>query len=120
MSVFVLDFYGDLITLRPECREPMVFHTLESAKDKILEMFVQDDPNAPAGTINLQLLPDPEDDRILVYEANPDTGKVMVRWRFCGWHWPRDDMPGMDISNDELTLKNGKVISLYDIAMSDY
>lgn len=118
MSVFVLDFYGDLPTKRPDCREPLVFHTLEAAKDKIFEMFVQDNPDAPAGAINLQLLPDPEDDRILVYEANPDTGRVLVRWCMNGWHWPNDDMPGMKESNDIL-VKNGRSLSLYDLAMQE-
>jgi hypothetical protein len=118
MSVFVLDFFGDLPTKRPDCREPKAFHSLEEAVEVVKKMFIQDNPNAPAGTMNLDLLPDPEDDRILIWEANPDTHEIVVRWAMNGWHWPHDDMPGMFESSDKLEV-NGKEYSLYDLAMNE-
>lgn len=118
MSVFILDFFGDLPTTRPDCREPMCFSTLEATKRKIYEMFIQDDLDAPHDLVNQDLLPDPEDDRIIVWEANPETGKLVVRWAFNGWHWPHDDMPGMEEADDKLEI-NGKDLSLYTLAMCE-
>lgn len=115
MSVFILDFFGDLPVKRPDCREPMCFSSLEATLRKVYEMFVQ---GKEQPGINLDLLPDPEDDRIVVWEADPSTGRVMVSWAFNGWHWPHDDMPGMAEAGDDLEI-DGKIRSLYDIAMAD-
>ncbi len=55
--------------------------------------------------------PDPEDDRILIWEAQPD-GSEKVVWHFSGWHWntdefglpqgtlPGDDKPLYTLAND--------------------
>ena len=57
-------------------------------------------------------VPDPEDDRLLVWEVLP-TGHSKVVWHFSGWHWPQDEfgLPQGTLPGDDR--------SLYEIAMSD-
>lgn len=58
--------------------------------------------------------PDPEDDRIIVWELIPDHVMRPV-WHFSGWHWSRDFLNG---------LEDGKLPgdkdSLYGIAMEGW
>ena len=57
--------------------------------------------------------PDPEDDRILIWEILPSGHKKVV-WNFNGWHWDQD----------EFGLDQGKYIghkkSVYEEMMEDY
>ena len=45
--------------------------------------------DGPAGAF------DPEDDRILVWEALP-TGHMKVVWHASGWHWPSGECDDLD------------------------
>ena len=42
--------------------------------------------------------PDPEDDRILIWEITSD-GHQKVVWHFSGWHW---DFGARDVSEEDL------------------
>jgi len=57
--------------------------------------------------------PDPEDDRILIWEVLP-SGHKRVVWHFSGWHWDAEEFP---------YLEQGSLIgdkdSLYGLAMED-
>jgi hypothetical protein len=57
--------------------------------------------------------PDPEDDRILVWEILPSGHKKVV-WHFSGWHW----------DSDEFGLDQGKYLghekSLYEECIEEY
>ena len=57
--------------------------------------------------------PDPEDDRILIWEILP-TGHKKVVGHFSGWHWNAEEfgLPQMTLPGDEDTL--------YAIAMKNY
>jgi len=55
--------------------------------------------------------PDPEDDRILIWEIT-DTGHRKVVWHFSGWHWnaneyglPQGTLPGDDVCLIALALE---------------
>lgn len=57
--------------------------------------------------------PDPEDDKIEVWEFNGEPGTAKIIWGFWGWHWTMPEyiseqgkMPGMDRT-------------LYDLAMNE-
>src|SRR5437016_4716182 len=112
MSVFILEFNGDLPVNRPECRVPYAFYSLEDALAKVRDLFVKPGRDE-FEEYDLTTLPDPEDDRIVVYEANPETSNVKAVWAFCGWHW--------DIT--EFELEQGKLPgmdkSLYALAMEE-
>lgn len=55
--------------------------------------------------------PDPEDDRIVVWEFTNNESRKAV-WAFCGWHWDLDEL-GLT----EQGKLPGDTNSLYDIAM---
>ena len=57
--------------------------------------------------------PDPEDDRILIREVDPEAGTMRVVWHFSGWHW---DMNEFDLPQGKLL---GHDRSLYEEATSD-
>lgn len=49
--------------------------------------------------------PDPEDDRILIWEIQSD-GQAKVVWHFSGWHWNADefDLPQGTLPGDNISL----------------
>lgn len=114
MSVFILEFNGDLPINRPECRNPYAFYNLRDALLKVKEMFVKVEIDAHGPLYDLSTLPDPEDDRIVVYEANPDTNEVKAVWAFCGWHWNISEL-GLE----KETLLPGMEKTLYELAMEN-
>lgn len=61
--------------------------------------------------------PDPEDDRILIWELAPEKiGKVV--WHFSGWHWSSDanEFVGGPLPQGKLP---GFDKTLYELAMDD-
>lgn len=89
----MVEYLGDI--------EGRTFHkTYEEALHKISTDFPDEDT------------PDPEDDRILVWEIL-ETGHAKVVWHFSGWHWDAN----------EFNLPQGKLPghekSLYEIACFD-
>lgn len=70
--------------------------------------------------------PDPEDDRIVIWEISESLGRVAV-WHFSGWHWNFDaeDLPGGPLEQGTLdSLPFGrdwfKGKSIYTLCMEDY
>lgn len=57
--------------------------------------------------------PDPEDDRILIWEIL-DSGHAKVVWHFSGWHWDAEEfgLPQGKLPGDEEDL--------YTLALRDY
>jgi hypothetical protein len=49
--------------------------------------------------------PDPEDDRILIWER-PDTEPDKVVWHFSGWHWDAEEfgIPQGKLPHDDKSL----------------
>lgn len=60
-------------------------------------------------------LPDPEDDRIVIWELFAD-GSSVCRWQFSGWHWDPDagDLAGGPLDQGVLP---GDTVSLYALAI---
>lgn len=56
--------------------------------------------------------PDPEDDKIEVWEIDTDTASAKVVWGFWGWHWPVPD--GL-----EQGILPGDNKSLYEISSEE-
>lgn len=86
-----------------------VFNTL----DETLDAIAQDFPLVNDDGVPVRQTPDPEDDRIVVWELETGKKKTPVV-AFVGWHWSMTDLPGaidMTLPGDEMTL--------YDIAMED-
>lgn len=67
-----------------------VFESLEAALKAIaidfpLEEILDWETNQPTGQYH-RIGPDPEDDRILIWEILPSKHRKVV-WHFSGWHW---------------------------------
>lgn len=115
--LYLVNYYGDIESGKKVWEGPLIsweangksFRSLDDALIAIATDFplayderVDEAPHRET--------PDPEDDRIVVWEL--DEGKAMKAvWAFCGWHW----------TLDELNLKEqgwlpGDKHSLYDLA----
>ena len=125
---YVLEFFGDLPST-PGLDKPQSFATLEEALQRIESLFLKPAGQADCyclgceghveetGSHCIANLPDIEDDRILVWKADPDAESSMrVVWAFNGWHWQSDEHPGMEDANDVLPTSG---ISLYQICNFD-
>lgn len=68
-------------------------------------------------------IPDPEDDRVLLWEVS-DEGRKLV-WHFSGWHWSFDaeELPGGPLDQGSLPTDYPGTYwdkPLYSLAMEDY
>ena len=65
--------------------------------------------------------PDPEDDRIVVWEFDTNTSppQAKVVWVFNGWHWHHDVLPGMEDGYVNSALP-GCDLSLYQMTCKFY
>lgn len=87
--MFIIQYDGDLPRTRG-LTAPEAVGTLPEALDRLKELFGANPP-------------DVEDDRVLVFEANPSaTPSMKVVWAFIGWHWSYDGLPGLTEAKDEL------------------
>jgi hypothetical protein len=76
--------------------------TIHPSLDEALAMLAEQYPIVPEdqeeaefhgrepGSVMVRLTPDPEDDRILIWEVLP-SGHRKVVWAFSGWHWNDED-----------------------------
>lgn len=103
--IYVVEWFGDIPRLR---RLSMSAHgTLDDALSRIKDVC----GNTADDGYNL---PDPEDDRIVVWRCEPGE-PVTVAWHFSGWHWDHEaaDLPGGPI--DQGTLPD-QDMNLYALA----
>lgn len=114
--MFLVLYYGDIEwedrNVKPWKAHQHAFNNLDEALNAIAEDFPFEDVPFSEGE-SVRRTPDPEDDRIVVWEINPGEKMIPV-WTFCGWHWSSDDL-GLG----QGTLP-GDDKSLYEIAMGDY
>jgi hypothetical protein len=101
--MFVTFFYGDLYDIPPRSS-----HTLLDALNDLVALMKQprgwdtEPLEAEAYGNNPEVegyywFPDPEDDRIVIYEVKPP--HLTPVWHFSGWHW----------SCEEFGLEQGKL-----------
>lgn len=104
-KMYLVQCYGDLPLLRPECAQPVAFNELVDAYTWIMKNA--DDP-------------DPEDDRIVIWEICPEAEpSFKAVAHFSGWHWKNDasDLPGGPLLQMVLP---GDTIPLIDLVMLRY
>jgi hypothetical protein len=103
---YMVEYLGDI-------KGRWFFETLDLALAKISKDFPckNEEYDDWAGTTIVSDTPDPEDDRILVWEILP-TGHSKVVWHFSGWHWdsqefgiPQGSLPGATESLYSIALK---------------
>lgn len=105
-AVYVIERLGDLDGLT-------VHASLDDATAHLAAEFPYGEDEDLGGVVHrTRLTPDPEDDRILVWEILP-TGHRKVVWHFSGWHWNADEF---GIDQGSLT---GDARSLYQMANED-
>lgn len=117
--IYVIEYKGDLPHTR-RLEHPEAFYSLDEAFERLTRLFLTDvevwEENGKEYK-NYPNTPDPEDDRIVVWEMNPGaTASAKAVWHFSGWHWLHDanDLPGGPLEQGTLPALNGK--SLYDVA----
>lgn len=81
----------------------------ETTHNTFDEAIKQLETEYPINDEGIRMTPDPEDDRILIWEVL-DSGHKKVVWHFSGWHW---DTGEFDISQGSLP---GDKECLYKIA----
>ena len=107
---YVIEYLGDL--------EGEWDQTIHDSLDKALHsltalypVFTYEEHGVGASEDRRQT-PDPEDDRILIWEVLP-SGHRKVVWHFSGWHFDQEEFgPQGTLPGDEK--------SLYQLAMADY
>lgn len=106
MKVYVAYFYGDLEIA------PMADSSLEDLLNEIVKEtgWGRKIPNYDQRT---HYTPDPEDDKIEIWECDGQNKTCKVVWGFYGWHW---NIPvGM-----KQGILPGHKKSLYELAMEGY
>jgi len=88
--------------------------TIHNSLEEALEQLEKEYPLEYNGKGEIyRETPDPEDDRILIWEVLPSGHKKVV-WHFSGWHWDSEEF---------YNLEQGKLPSdtrsLYHIALDD-
>jgi hypothetical protein len=109
--LYIVEFRGDLHD------PPAAYLTLDGALDALHVRFGRSDVDPDDGFVSYPDSPDPEDDRIIVWEATPGQTCRAV-WHFSGWHWQTDaaDLPGGPLEQGVLP---GHDRPLYDLAAQD-
>lgn len=97
--IYVIERLGDIDGITAH-------HSLGAALDRLLIEYPREhDPD------DCRRTPDPEDDRILIWEIL-HSGHKKVVWHFSGWHWSHDEYGAQG-------ALPGDNESLYSIACSD-
>lgn len=116
--MFILQAYGDLPTKAALLfGAPKAFGTLDAALGWLGDILdFQDEDERNPNKVSF----DPEDDRIVIYEANPDdtVNTVKAVWHASGWHWSYDasDLAGGPLDQGMLL---GHTRSVYEIATTE-
>lgn len=114
---FIVQGFGDLPTKAPFIfGTPQVFNSFDSALDWI-KNNIQFDNDDILSTCWF----DPEDDRIVIYDASVQSGdrRLKAVWHASGWHWPFDasDLYGGPLDQGKLP---GYTKTVYELATEEY
>lgn len=117
-ELYILVCYGDIPHLRPHMAGMYAFPTLDAALNVVEGEFTRREKIVGEPDGEFVSLPDPEDDRIVIYAATANE-PLKVVWHFSGWHWDGDaaDLVGGPLKQGKLPNYDK---SLYDICMEDY
>lgn len=120
--LYLITVDGDLVRIKGERQVGMTIHaSLDGALQRLCEVYPMEPRNReddefhgrPPSEEMVRSTPDPEDERILIWEVLP-TGHRKVVWGFFGWHWGSDDY-----ACGQCALP-GDAEDLYSIAMKEY
>lgn len=122
MKMYVATFHGDIAD-----KAPIAAHSLEDCLRLIQESYdygkMVDEIISENETWTTYVTPDPEDDKIEIWEYDPENLVHRVVWGFWGWHW---QMP--EFTNDDFVetrdgsgqgIMPGNSKSLYELAMEE-
>lgn len=123
MASYEIRFYGDLKG------QSVSYSSLEDALNNLSREWgwigqheIKDSYGNTIG-YTAKFTPDPEDDRVVVWEHKAGYESVAV-WHFSGWHWSFDaeDLPGGPLDQGVLPtdIPFYKEKALYTIAMEEY
>ena len=109
-TIYVIERLGDL-----EDEANTVASTLEAALEQLSAEYPYGNPEDIGEGVQgvSRVTPDPEDDRILIWEVL-ETGHRRVVWHFSGWHWSSDEFA--HLGQGRLP---GDEDDLYSIALRD-
>lgn len=93
--------------------KPMADNTLEGLLNQIVEITGWGNRHWDEFDSGYYYSPDPEDDKIEIWEVDGDNKTAKIVWGFFGWHWHIPD----GLSQGMLP---GHSKSLYDLAMEGY
>lgn len=106
-KVYVATFHGDLD------HHPMVDNTLDSLLLELKEEFKWGEIIKSGWDEGCYITPDPEDDKVEIWEYDAENKTAKIVWGFWGWHWYSPE--GM-----EQGKMPGDKESLFELAMFDY
>jgi hypothetical protein len=115
VAVYVVQMLGDLP--RGKFAPFYPFHTLEDALGFLRSEWGDQTTGGFSDEELIWDTPDPEDDRIVIWEVAPPYMRAV--WHFSGWHWEYDasDLVGGPLEQGVLP---GHDRSLYELAMEGY
>lgn len=113
---FIVQAYGDLPTKAPLIfGTPQVFGSLNSALH-----WINDNIQFDTDDITTKTWFDPEDDRIVIFDAhlNRSDRRLRAVWHASGWHWPYDasDLHGGPLDQGKLP---GYTKTVYELAIEE-
>jgi len=119
MKAYFATFHGDLEM--NENLSPLVDSTLEGLLNQIVELtgwgtvIHEKDQNDFWHEYDYCCTPDPEDDKVEIWEIDGENGTAKIVSGFWGWHWNPPD------GNYDLQMVlPGHTKTLYELAMEDY
>lgn len=113
MKSYIATFHGDLEyhhLYEKDGLKPMADSTLEDLLNQIVDLTGWGEKHTEDSYF---IAPDPEDDKVEIWEVDGENKTTQIVWGFWGWHWSIPE--GL-----EQGILPGHTKSLYELAMEGY